>query len=266
MPVSGRWWEAIPKAAIAGTAIAAAIASGTNLRIQTNTGNTDSTASPSGLLPAAGAGAGKTCSGEGTWPACAILWPMVYVPLAKLEAGVEAVRSSPSEHGLVELIVRRPRVEAREVMTEARVDEREGLVGDCWRERGSSATDDGSAHPDLQITIMNARSAELIAGDRARWPLAGDQLYVDLDLSVANLPPGTRLEVGSALLEVTAVPHRGCGKFSKRFGVDALKFVNSPLGRELNLRGVNTRVVRGGTVCIGDEICRQSSQANRARA
>jgi hypothetical protein len=179
---------------------------------------------------------------------------MVHLPLAELMAGVDAIRRSPSDDGRVELIVRRPEVETREVLTEARVDEHDGLVGDCWLERGSSSTDDGSANADAQITVTNARSIGLIAGDDARWPLAGDQFYVDLDLSEANAPPGTVLELGSALLEVTAVPHRGCGKFSKRFGVDALKFVNSTVGRELNLRGINTRVVRGGTVRTGDTI------------
>lgn len=177
---------------------------------------------------------------------------MVHLPLAELEAGIDAIRRSPSDDGRIELIVCRPQVESRELVTEARLDEREGLVGDCWRERGSSATSDGSANPDAQITIMNARSIALIARHRTRWPLAGDQFYVDLDLSAANAPPGTRLEVGSALLEVTAEPHRGCGKFSKRFGVDALKLVNSAVGRELNLRGLNARVVRGGTVRTGD--------------
>ncbi len=174
-----------------------------------------------------------------------------------LEAGLDEVRRAPSSSGRVELIVRRPRVESREVVTEAALDEREGLVGDCWRVRGCRATADGRAHPDRQITLMSARSAGLIAGDRERWPLAGDQFYVDLDLSVANLPPGTQLEIGSALLEVTAEPHRGCGKFLQRFGVDALKFVNSAAGREVNLRGVNARVFRGGIVRTGDVICKR---------
>jgi MOSC domain-containing protein YiiM len=175
-----------------------------------------------------------------------------------LEAGLDEVRRAPSSSGRVELIVRRPQVESREVMIEAALDEREGLVGDCWRERGCSATADGRAHPDRQITLMSVRSAGLIAGDRERWPLAGDQFYVELDLSVANLPPGTQLEIGSALLEVTAEPHRGCGKFLQRFGVDALKFVNSAAGREANLRGVNARVVQGGIVRTGDVICKRS--------
>ena len=95
---------------------------------------------------------------------------------------------------------------------------------------------------------MNARSTALVAGDRERWPLAGDQLYVDLDLSGEHLPPGTRLAIGTAVLEVTADPHTGCKKFSARFGLEALMFVNSPEGRALNLRGINTRIVQAGTV------------------
>jgi MOSC domain-containing protein YiiM len=101
---------------------------------------------------------------------------------------------------------------------------------------------------------MNARMATLVARTRDRWALAGDQLYVDLDLSGTNLPPGTRLDVGSAVIEVTSQPHRGCGKFATRFGVDALRFVNSDIGRELNLRGVNARIVTGGTLRTGDAI------------
>jgi hypothetical protein len=166
------------------------------------------------------------------------------------------VRRSPRDSGLVELIVRRPAVEEREIVEEAELDLAEGLVGDCWRSRGSKHTPDGSAHPDAQITLMNSRVAALVAGERERWALAGDQLYVDLDLSGKNLPSGTRLAIGSAVLEVTAQPHTGCGKFVRRFGVDAQKLVNSAVGRELNLRGVNAKVVSGGTVRQGDEIRR----------
>ena len=101
---------------------------------------------------------------------------------------------------------------------------------------------------------MNARAAAAIAGERERWPLAGDQLYVDLDLSLANLPPGSRVQIGSAVIEFSEAPHTGCAKFSARFGVDALRFVNSPTGRELRLRGANCRVVVAGTVRPGDAI------------
>jgi MOSC domain-containing protein YiiM len=178
------------------------------------------------------------------------------VELPTLEDALADIRRSPSEAGTVELVVRRPAVNEREVLAEAELDLVEGLVGDSWRARGSGATQDGSAHPDVQITLMNARVAASVAQARERWPLAGDQLYVDFDLSVDNLPPGSRLDVGTATIEITAEPHRGCGKFSKRFGVDAMKFVNSAVGRELNLRGVNARVVSPGTVRPGDAIRR----------
>jgi MOSC domain-containing protein YiiM len=179
---------------------------------------------------------------------------MGHKPLDALLAGVDEVRGAPRDQGRVELIVCRPAVDEREVLAEATLGRAEGLVGDTWSERGSSRTGDGSSHPGMQVTVMNARAAMLIAGARERWPLAGDQLFVDLDLGAANLPPGTRLGVGSAVLEVSDQPHRGCAKFAARFGRDALKFVNSEVGAELNLRGVNTRVVEDGTVRTGDEI------------
>jgi hypothetical protein len=175
-----------------------------------------------------------------------------------LEAGLDEIRKAPKDDGRVELIVCRPAVEQRKVLAEAVLDIHDGLVGDCWRTRGSSSTADGSAHPDMQLTLMNARSAALVAVDPDRRQLAGDQLFVDLDLSGDNLPPGSQLRVGDATIEITAIPHRGCGKFQARFGTDALKFVNSPVGRELNLRGVNARVVAGGIVRPGDAVAKLS--------
>lgn len=173
---------------------------------------------------------------------------------AELEAGLATIRLSPTTVGRLEMIVRRPAVEAREVLDVADVDTARGLVGDTWSERPSRSTPDGKAHPEKQITLMNARAAALIAGERERWPLAGDQLYVDLALGYETLPPGSLLSIGDAVIEVTEPPHRGCAKFTQRFGVDALKFVNSPAGRELNLRGINARVVTPGTMHVGDTI------------
>src|SRR5207247_88617 len=131
-------------------------------------------------------------------------------------------------------------------------DLREGLVEDNWRTRGSSRTVDGSSHPEMQLNLMNARVIALVAQERERWPLAGDQLYLDLDLSSENLPPGTRLALGSAVIEVTAEPHTGCQKFVARFGREAMQFVNSPVGRQLNLRGINAKVVQPGVIRVGD--------------
>ena len=170
----------------------------------------------------------------------------------ELEAGLGAVRDAPREIGVLELIVRRPAVEEREVVELAELDLEDGLVGDNWRTRGRSGG--RPANTKAQITVKSARAAALIARERERWPLAGDQLYVDFDLSGDNLPPGTRLEIGSAVIEVTDEPHTGCKKYSSRFGLDALVFVNSPEGRALNLRGINTRVVRGGTIRAGDTV------------
>jgi hypothetical protein len=172
----------------------------------------------------------------------------------ELEAGVGEVRRSPADAGVLELIVRRPAEGEREVLDEAALDVAGGLVGDNWVTRGSRSMPDGSSNPDAQVTVMNARSVALVAGPRERWPLAGDQLYVDLDLSEDNAPAGTRLAVGDAVLEVTAEPHTGCAKFSARFGSDALRFINSPTGRSLHLRGVNTRVVVPGVIRRGDAV------------
>jgi hypothetical protein len=148
--------------------------------------------------------------------------------------------------------VRRPQTEQREVLAEGTLDRAEGLVGDNWRTRGSSRTADGSSHPDMQLNIMNARVAALVAQHPDRWQLAGDQLFIDLDLSTANLPPGTQLALGSAVIEVTEQPHTGCKKFMARFGLDALKFISSPVGEELHLRGINARVVQSGLIRVGD--------------
>ena len=172
----------------------------------------------------------------------------------RIQGFEEDVRAAPTRVGTVRLIVRRPAVDEREVVSEARLDIDEGLVGDTWRVRGSSSTADGSAHPEAQVTVMSARAAAGIAGDIERWPLAGDQLYVDFDISEENLPAGTRLRVGEAEIEVSAKPHTGCAKFSARFGKDALRLVSSPEGRALRLRGMNASVMKSGTVRVGDRI------------
>jgi len=173
----------------------------------------------------------------------------------ELEAGLDEIRRSPADVGTIELIVRRPAEGEREVLEEAVFDLVEGLVGDNWRARGSRSRHDGTANPEMQLNVMNARAVDLVAaGDRERWPLAGDQLYVDLDLSEEHLPPGTRLALGSAVIEVTEPPHTGCVKFSARFGPDAHKFVNAKPYRHLRLRGMCAKVVEPGTFRSGDTI------------
>lgn len=177
---------------------------------------------------------------------------MASAPPLVLE-GLETVRDAPREVGTVELIVRRPSVDEREVVEDARLDLEEGLVGDNWRARGRSGGR-RAANLDAQVTVMSSRAVALAAGDRERWPLAGDQLFVDLDLSGENVPPGTRLAVGTAVLEVSAEPHTGCKKFAARFGLETLEAFNAPEGRALNLRGINTRVVEPGVVRAGDAV------------
>ena len=168
----------------------------------------------------------------------------------RLEAGLDEVRSAPADEGTLELIARRPVVGERETLQEAELDVELGLVGDSWSERGTRP------NPKSQVTIMSSRAAALVAGEPEHWPPAGDQLYVDLDLSGDNLPPGTRLAIGSAVLEVSDLPHLGCGKFSERYGEEARELVNSTQGVALNLRGINTQVVQSGTVRVGDAVRR----------
>ena len=179
----------------------------------------------------------------------------MHLSSAELKAGLEHVLAAPKDGGELVLIAARPRPAERELPTEARLDLVQGLVGDNWRVRGSRHTPDGSAILDMQITVMNARVAALVAGEE-NMALAGDQLYVDLDLSHDNLPIGSRLAIGEAVLEVTAPPHTGCKKFVARFGEDAMRFVNSREGRAHRLRGMNTRVVVPGNVRVGDR-CRR---------
>ena len=176
---------------------------------------------------------------------------------SELEQGLPAVLEAPAEVGVLDLIVRRPAEDQREVLEVGELDLREGLVGDNWIRRPSGSTPDGSANPDAQLNLICTRSLALVTPERSFWPLAGDQLVVNLDLTGANVPPGTQLSIGAeALIEVTAKPHTGCDKFAERFGIDATRFFSTKRGLELNLRGVCAKVLRPGTIRRGDVVRR----------
>jgi hypothetical protein len=169
-----------------------------------------------------------------------------HVSHAELAAGLAEIERSPREQGSLAMIVRRPRSGEREVLDSATLDVEEGLIGDRWAQ--------GKRRRTNQLTLINTRLIALVAQVRERWPLAGDQLYVDFDLSLEHLPPGARVAVGSAEIEVSAEPHTGCKLFRARYGADALKFVNSANGHALQLRGINAWVVKGGVVRVGDDV------------
>jgi hypothetical protein len=188
-----------------------------------------------------------------------------HLTMQELEAALDHLRDAPKDNGVVQLIVRRPQVDHREVIEAAELDIAKGLIGDTWCFRPSSKTSDHSPHPEMQINIMNSRVTALVAQEKDRWPLAGDQLYIDMDLSKENLPGGTQLAVGTAILEVSPLPHTGCHKFVARFGADAMKFVNSPLGRELCLRGINARIIKSGMIRVG-ETARKISNTGEQKA
>jgi MOSC domain-containing protein YiiM len=177
-----------------------------------------------------------------------------HLSLDEMENGLPEILRSPRDRGALRAIVIRPETDARASLPQCELSPEGGVHGDNWAKGCWMSLPDGRPHPDVQVTIMNARAIALIAQEEARWPLAGDNLLVDLDLSDDNLSPGTRLAVGSALLEITEVPHKGCKKFAARFGVDATRFVNSRAGLRLHLRGIYARIVERGTVAVGDPV------------
>jgi MOSC domain-containing protein YiiM len=174
---------------------------------------------------------------------------MSHRTLAELEPHLDHLAASPKDAGELELLVCRPSRHTRRVLDEGVLDTEVGLVGDSWSTRSEE-----KRRPDKQVTLMNARMAALLSPDPERQAHCGDQLYVDLDLSVENLPTGTRIEVGDAVVEVSSAPHLGCAIFVRHFGDEATRFVNSRDGRRLRLRGINARVVTGGAVRPGDKV------------
>jgi len=174
--------------------------------------------------------------------------------MSELEAALAELGQSPRDNGILKMIVCRPGMTERRLLEQADLHLVDGLVGDNWRARGSRHTPDGRAHPEMQIAIMNARVIQAVTQKPERWPLAGDQLFVDLDLSQENLQAGMQLAIGSAVLEITPRLHTGCQKFTERFGGAAIRWVNSPGGRQQRLRGMYARVVQPGRICAGDAI------------
>lgn len=170
----------------------------------------------------------------------------------EVEIGVAEIKASPKDNGTLQMIVRRPETETREIINSGEISLINGLEGDNWKARGSSSTPDKSADPEAQITLMNSRVIDLLTKEKDLWNLAGDQLFVDMDLSIENLPPLSQIQIGSVILEISAKPHTGCKKFSGRFGVDALAFISTPLGKSLRMRGVNARVIQAGEIKVGD--------------
>ena len=186
---------------------------------------------------------------------------MTHRTIDELDAGLAHIAAAPQESGTVALIVTRPSQGQRCLPECGRFEQHGGLDGDNWSTRGARDTPDGAAHPGREITLMNVRVAALVAGsdDPAVWALAGDQLYVDFDISEDNLPPGTSVRIGTAVIEITPEPHTGCKKFVERFGPAAGRWVNLPPGRRLRLRGANARVIEGGDVRLGDAVAKLSS-------
>lgn len=172
----------------------------------------------------------------------------------EIEAGIENIKASPKDNGVLQMIVRRPETETREIISTAKINLENGLDGDNWKSRGSKHTPDNSANPEAQITLMNSRVINLLTNEKDLWQLAGDQLFVDIDLSIENFPPLSKLQIGDVILQISATPHTGCKKFSGRFGVDALAFISTPLGKSLRLRGVNTKVIQSGEIQVGDVV------------
>ena len=172
----------------------------------------------------------------------------------ELRAGLPHILASPKDKGRLEAIVIRPEKGAREDLETCELSLAGGTHGDHWAKGCWMTTDDGKPHPDVQICIMNARCIALVAQSRERWPLAGDNLFIDMDLSPENLPPGQRIAIGSAVLEITDVPHTGCKSFAERYGQPAVVFVNGKVGRPHRLRGIYARVVQDGRVTVGDAV------------
>ncbi len=170
----------------------------------------------------------------------------------ELAAGLPEILKSPKDRGPIESITVRPASEQRRTVNSVAISLAGGVEGDHWAQGCWKSTDAGKPHPDVQICMMNSRCIDLIAGDKDNWAPAGDNLFIDMDLTPENLPPGTRIAMGTAILEITDTAHKGCAKFIERYGRDACVFVNVGDGDRYKLRGIYGRVVQDGVLSVGD--------------
>ena len=175
---------------------------------------------------------------------------MTHPSTEDLEARLAWLADAPKDGGAITGIVIRPRTNERVLLSECKVSPELGVHGDNW----ASGSHGETPNPSAQITIMNTRMIELLADEKERQALAGDQFFADMDLSKTNLKVGQQLRIGTAVLEIMSKPHLGCVKFSNRFGADALKFVNSEAGTEMRLRGVYASVISSGSIEVGNAI------------
>lgn len=180
---------------------------------------------------------------------------MRHITTEQFEQQLSTIQAAPQDQGVLKLIVIRPAVNDRQILEACELSLKGGAHGDMWARGTWMSLPDGSPHPDIQLTLMNYRVLEAIATSDMHRALAGDNLCLDFDLSEDNVTCGDRLQIGkTVVLQLTGIPHNGCHKFKRRFGADALAYVNSPLGRHLHLRGVYARVEQGGTVTLGDSV------------
>jgi MOSC domain-containing protein YiiM len=175
---------------------------------------------------------------------------------AELQQGLPFILAAPQDDGVLRSIVERPSHGERLTPKASEVSLARGVHGDHWEKGCWRTTEDGKPDPDVQICIMSARCIELIAGSIENWPPAGDNLFIDMDLTPANMPPGQRFAIGTALFEITGVPHNGCDQFIARFGRDAVLFVNTGDGKRLRLRGIYARVIKDGRIAAGDRVAK----------
>ncbi len=174
--------------------------------------------------------------------------------MEELKAGLPDIVASPADNGSLAAIVVRPDYGMRLDVQSRKISLAGGVEGDRWATACWRTLPDGSSNPDVQVCIMNSRCISLIAGEREAWPMAGDNLFIDMDLSPGNIAPGQKLAVGETIIEITDIPHTGCQKFIDRYGRHACVFVNTGEGKKLKLRGIYAQVVKDGTVNVGDRV------------